>query len=87
MIKKVFEDLKFAATVILAIAYFLLLDLAFQTRFSKYHGEIIMTYTKYQRVLSNLFFPLLIFGISVIGLFVYSLYLDVKRNKKRYRHV
>ena len=87
MIKKVFDCVKTLLGTASAMMYVITLDLSWQTRFSSYRGEIIVTYTKYQRVLSAMFYPLLIAGIIVTALFFYSMYLDMIRRQKSYKRL
>ncbi len=87
MIKRLIEDVKFVAGVVVAMLYGILFDLAYQTKFCAYRGEIIVTYTKYQRILSAMFYPLLVIGIITIGLLFYKQYLDMVRKQKRYKHL
>lgn len=82
MIKKVLEEIKFVMEILVSFIYMITLDFSYQIKFSRFRGEYIVTYTKYQSVLAAMFYPLLIIGIMIYGLMFYSYYLNSVRRKK-----
>ena len=81
-VEKILSNIKFACEITYALLYIFVLDLAYQIKFCGYRGEIIVTLTPYQRLLSGMFYPMLIAGIITMGLVFYAQYVDFARKRK-----